>query len=109
MGTLGRLWAGRLSGGNTGRLFAELDASDSGVNGTIGLHDEVHGVIVFNCAGRIAADAVELTCAPPSPGEGGEPGEIQLRGQLDPDGQIMGTWTSSSGAEGGFVLFPDPR
>lgn len=109
MGTLGRLWAGRLSGGNTGRLFAELDASDSGVKGTIGLHDETHGVIVFACVGVITADAVELTCTPPSPPIAGEPGELRLRGRLDRDGQVMGTWTSSSGAEGGFVLFPDPR
>lgn len=109
MGTLGRLWAGRLSGGNTGRLFAELDASDSGVKGTIGLHDEAHGVIVFACVGQVTADAVELTCVPPSPARDGEPGELRLSGTLELDGQLMGTWTSSSGAQGAFVLFPDPR
>ena len=109
MGTFGRLWAGRLSGGNAGRLFAELDASDSGVNGRIGLHDEVHGVIVFDCAGRIESGAVELSCTPPSPAVAGEPGEIRLRGALGPEGHISGSWTSSSGGQGAFVLFPDPR
>lgn len=109
MGTLGRLWAGRLSGANTGRLFAELDASGSGVNGTMGLHDDAHGVIVFACAGRFADDRLELVCTPPSPALAGEPGEITLSGARDADGQIAGTWTSSSGNQGAFVLFPDPR
>jgi len=109
MGTLGRLWAGRLSGGNTGRLFAELEDSGSGVIGTIGLHDDAHGVIVFTCAGRFAAGVLELTCTPPPPARDGEPGEIRLRGPLQPDESIMGEWMAASGARGAFVLFPDRR
>jgi hypothetical protein len=109
MGTLGRLWAGRLSGGNTGRLFAELDFSGSGVIGTIGLHDDVHGVIAFGCVGRFEAGTLELTCTPPSPPQPGEPGGIALHGVLDADGGFWGSWTSTGGAEGAFVLFPDPR
>lgn len=109
MGTLRRLWAGRLSGGNTGRLFAELEASGSGVIGTIGLHDDAYGVIVFTCTGRFASGVLDLTCTSPSPARDGEPGEIQLRGALNPDGSIMGKWTAASGGEGAFVLFPDRR
>jgi hypothetical protein len=99
-----------LSGGNTGRLFAELDDSGSGVNGMIGLHDGVHGVVVLACVGQFDGAALELRCTPPpTPPPDGEPGEISLRGGLHPDGQIQGTWTSSSGGDGAFVLFPDPQ
>lgn len=107
MGSLGRLWAGRLSGGNAGRLHADLALADSGVTGTMGLHDEVHGVVVFNCTGSFDGSKLTLTCAPPSAPRPGEPGEVRLEGELQGEGEIRGAWIGSGGARGAFVLFPD--
>ena len=82
MGSLGRLWAGRLSGGNTGRLHADLAFADSGVTGTIGVHDETHGVIVLACTGTFDGDRLVLTGVQPSAPQPGEPGGIEFEGQL---------------------------
>jgi hypothetical protein len=107
MGSLGRSWTGRLSGGIAGRLHADLVFADSGVTGTIGLHDDVHGVQIFDCRGGFDGSQLELVAAPPSRPRPGEPGEIRLAGVLQDDGEIRGGWSAASGARGAFVLFPD--
>lgn len=107
MGSLGRSWAGRLSGGNAGRLHADLVFADSSVEGTVGLHDEVHGVIVLACRGSFDGSTLALTGAQPAAARPGEPGEISFAGELQDDGGIRGAWTARSGARGAFVLFPE--
>lgn len=107
MGSLGRQWAGRLSGGNAGRLHADLALADSGVSGTLGLHDEVHGVIVYACEGAFDGANLQLVCKAPSPPRPGEPGDLRLEGAILPDGEIRGSWRALGGARGAFVLFPD--
>lgn len=107
MGSFGRSWAGRLSGGHKGRLHADLVFADSGVTGTIGLHDEVHGVIVLACEGRFDGARLELAAAQPFDPRPGEPGEISFEGETQDDGGIRGSWAAKSGARGAFVLFPE--
>lgn len=107
MGSLGRSWSGRLSGGNAGRLHADLVFTDSGVTGMIGLHDEVHGVLVLACQGSLDGSRLTLTATQSAPPRAGEPGEIRLAGERQPEGEIRGDWSAASGARGTFVLFPD--
>jgi hypothetical protein len=73
----------------------------------MGLHDEVHGVIVFSCTGSFDGSKLALTCVPPSSPRPGEPGELRLEGELQDDGEVRGSWIGAGGARGAFVLFPD--
>lgn len=108
MGSLGRSWAGRLSGGFAGRLHADLVFADSGVEGTIGLHEEVHGVVILASQGSFDGSRLALTGAQLAPPRADEPGEIRFEGELQDDGSIRGAWTARAGARGAFVLFPEP-
>jgi hypothetical protein len=47
MAKIGRLWAGKLFGTNTGNLSAELDSTDSTVKGIIRLLDDHWGCRSF--------------------------------------------------------------
>jgi hypothetical protein len=107
MGSLGRSWTGRLSGGNTGRLHADLVFADSGVKGVIGLHDDVQGVIVLGCEGSLDGAVLRLIARPPSAPRPGEPGEIEFEGELVDEAEIRGTWRAMSGARGAFVLYAE--
>jgi hypothetical protein len=81
--------------------------ADSGVEGTIGLHEDVHGVIIFAGQGSFDGTRLVLTGAQPSAPRAGEPGAIDFEGELQDDGSIRGAWRARSGARGAFVLFPD--
>jgi hypothetical protein len=73
----------------------------------VGLHDEVHGVIILAGHGDFDGSRLVLTGAQPSAPRAGEPGEMRFEGELQEDGAIRGSWTAHNGARGTFVLFPD--
>ena len=109
MPSLGKLWAGRLYGTNTGNLFLQLTEADRNLRGTLRIMDSVFGVAVYNVEGTFD-DAVRLRGVPAQPAAPGvELGEIKGEGRLTEDGNLRGTWETTLGTGGTFELYPhDP-
>ncbi|MCI0400766.1 MAG: hypothetical protein L0Z68_05640 [Gammaproteobacteria bacterium] len=105
MATLGRLWAGRVYGTNTGNLFAEFDSSAAGVRGTIRLMDAQFGLTVFNVTGSFDG-TLRLTGEPTQVPTGVTAGTIEVTATLTPEGHLRGQWTSSIGTAGTFEAYP---
>jgi len=83
MPTLGRLWAGRIFGTNTGNLFLELDSTGNEIAGTARLMDTVFGLTVYRVAGSFDGTLRirgEPTQAPP----GVNTGPIEATAVLTP-------------------------
>jgi hypothetical protein len=105
MATLGRLWAGRIYGTNTGNLFVELDTSRDGLTGTLRLMDPVFGLTVYRVNGsfdgmlRLRGDIVQAPA-------GTDAGAIEATAILTPEGSLRGEWRSSIGTAGTFEAYP---
>lgn len=106
MATLGRLWAGRVYGTNTGNLFAEFDTpADNRVTGTVRLMDAQFGLTVFNVSGSFD-DTLRLRGEPTQVQPGVTAGTIEITANLTPQGQLKGEWKSSLGTAGTFEAYP---
>ncbi|WP_447969828.1 hypothetical protein [Nitrospira sp. M1] len=104
MATLGRLWAGRIYGTNTGNFFAEFDNSGSRISGTIWLMDAQFGLTIFNVTGLFDG-TLRLTGTPIQVPEGDGAGTIQLNAILTPEGYLRGQWSSGVGTAGTFEAY----
>jgi hypothetical protein len=58
---LGRLWAGRAYGTNTGNLFVKLKGEDAALAGTLRLNDPEVGLAEYSVTGSF--DGLRLTLA----------------------------------------------
>lgn len=56
--TLGRLWAGRAYGTNTGNVFVELNGNDEALTGTLHLNEPGVGPAVYEVPPSIVAQAI---------------------------------------------------
>jgi len=63
MGTLTKLWAGRVYGTNTGNLFLTFDETGPRLSGTLRFRDTDLGVAAYRLEGTFE-DAIELTGSP---------------------------------------------
>lgn len=109
MANLGRLWAGKLFGTNTGNLSAEFDTDGGEVTGTIRLMDERFGPVVYKVQGSFDGAEVVVTGDASQAQEGILTGTVTARAALTAEGQLRGTWSSTIGTGGTFHLFPhDP-
>lgn len=112
MPTLGKLWAGRIFGTNTGNFFLEIQPTPEGAfTGTLRLLDTLLGLHVYQLTGTF--DGTNLTfIGNPSPTESQEGvvlGVVKANASLSPQGQLVGTWQSELGTGGTFSAFPhDP-
>jgi hypothetical protein len=105
MGTLTKLWAGRVYGTNTGNLFLTFDETGPRLSGTLRFRDTDLGVAAYRLEG-IFEDAIELTGSPIETREGVELGQIRVTARLTPEGQLRGEWLSTIGTAGTFVAYP---
>ncbi len=105
MATLGRLWAGRVYGTNTGNLFAEFDSDAGGVRGTIRLADAQFGLTIFNVTGSFDG-TLRLRGEPTQVPSGVAAGTIEVTATLTPEGHLRGQWKSSIGTAGTFEAYP---
>jgi hypothetical protein len=109
MPALGKLWAGRIFGTNTGNFFLDVNSSEEGaLTGTLRLMDTLFGLAVYAVAGTFDGTSVILR-GDPAPAK--EPraanlGTIEATGNLTADGNIRGTWSSSLGTGGAFEAYP---
>lgn len=105
MPTLGRLWAGRIYGTNTGNLFIELNASGDGISGTLRLMDTFFGLAVYCVTGSFDG-TLRLHGEPVQSAPGVNAGSIDATAVLTPEGHLRGEWQSSIGTAGTFEAYP---
>ena len=106
MNKIGRLWAGKLYGTNTGNLAAELQSKDSTVKGVIRLMDDRWGPVVYGVAGIFNDSVIELTGEATQAPEGIQTGKVTIKAALTSDGSLRGEWSSTLGTGGTFILLP---
>jgi hypothetical protein len=103
---LGRLWAGRAFGTNTGNVFIKLDGTDSALNGTLHLNEPGVGLVVYSIQGAFDGNQLTLTGEPQSQIEGITFGQLTATANLNTRGELSGEWNTSVGSAGTFFLFP---
>jgi hypothetical protein len=105
MGTLTKLWAGRVYGTNTGNLFLSLDETGPKISGTLRFLDTEYGVVAYHVEGTFE-DAIKLTGSPIEACGGVELGQTHVTAHLTQEGHLRGEWKSTIGTAGTFVAFP---
>jgi len=105
MATLGRLWAGRVYGTNTGNLYMELDSSRDEVTGTLRLMDAQFGLTVYKVTGSFDG-TLRLRGEPLHVPESITAGSVEATAILTPQGHLRGEWKSSIGTAGTFEAYP---
>lgn len=105
MSELGKLWAGRVYGTNTGNLFVEFDETEPRVTGTLRFMDDRAGVSVYSVEGEFDG-RLSLQGEWRHGGEAGLHGALSVNGRLTSDGNLRGTWESTVGTGGTFELSP---
>jgi hypothetical protein len=105
MPALGKLWAGRVYGTNTGNLFIEFEKVGSEVAGTLRFMDSAFGLTVYQITGTFD-ETLKIMGKPVQAPEGVELGDVMAEARLTPEGHLRGTWSSSLGTGGTFDAFP---
>lgn len=106
MVNIGRLWAGRVFGTNTGNLFLDLDTTADELRGTLRFMDSAFGLVIYQVKGTFDGSTLELEGEPKQALPEVETGTISTKATLTPQGNLRGQWTSSLGTAGTFELFP---
>ena len=106
MSKIGKLWAGKLYGTNTGNLFVEFEETGENISGSLRFLDDRFGVVVYAIEAKFDGTTIELHGACKQAAEGIETGEITAKGALTPVGELRGQWSSTLGTGGSFILFP---
>jgi len=102
---IGKLWAGRVFGTNTGNLFIEFQETGHKVSGTLRFLDRLFGLAVYSIEGTFD-EVLKISGKPAQSGEGITLGELTAEARLTPEGNLQGTWASSLGTGGTFEAFP---
>lgn len=105
MTQLGKLWAGRVYGTNTGNIFVEFDQVEPRIEGRLRFLDSLAGIAVYSVKGTFN-DRVSLTGEWQQGGEPEEHGTLTIDARLTSDGHLRGTWCSTIGTGGTFELLP---
>jgi hypothetical protein len=103
---IGKLWAGKLFGTNTGNVFLQFDQSEGKLTGTLRFLDDRLGAVVYAVVATFDGSKLEFQGNCTKSPEGIQVGDVQGKGDLTPDGQLKGVWSSSLGTGGTFHLFP---
>ncbi|MGU1878419.1 hypothetical protein ACSEUI_18130 [Pseudomonas aeruginosa] len=102
---LGRLWAGRAFGTNTGNLAITFEKDGEELEGIVRFHDDQYGLVTYEVHGTYT-DEVVLTGNAIKKTEGVEYGELAVKAALTPEGSLKGEWSTSIGSGGPFVAHP---
>lgn len=106
MAVLGRLWAGRAFGTNTGNLFAEFDERDGRFTGDLRFHDDRLGVVVYDVAGTFDGRDLRIVGRPRNVVAGVQAGDLTANAALIPPGRFRGEWKTTAETAGTFDLWP---
>jgi hypothetical protein len=85
MSELGKLWAGRAYGTNTGNLFVEFDKTGPEVSGLLRFLDSQFGIAVYAVEGTFD-DLLTLTGHWKQGGEADAHGELSIKARLTSEG-----------------------
>lgn len=105
MATIGKLWAGRVYGTNTGNLFIEFQEYGPEVAGTLRFLDSAFGLAVYSIQGSFE-DTLRFTGKPVQQPAGVALSDLTAEAKLTPEGNLRGTWTTSAGTGGTFDAYP---
>jgi len=102
---LGKLWAGRAFGTNTGNLSITFEKDGEELDGIIRFHDDEYGLVTYKVNGTYD-DEIKLTGNAITQAEGVEYGQLLVKAALTPEGSIKGEWSTSIGSGGPFTAHP---
>ena len=103
---IGRLWAGRLYGTNTGNLFLTLDGEDPHLTGTLRFNgSENSGLLVLNVEGAFEGSRLRLI-GREAPGQPASVGQFNAIADLSEKGVLHGQWETANGYAGTLELHP---
>ncbi|POF95588.1 hypothetical protein [Pseudomonas putida] len=105
MANLGKLWAGRAFGTNTGNLSITFDKDGEELEGIVRFHDDVYGLVTYRVIGTYD-DEIKLTGSAITQTEGVEYGDLSVTAALTPEGSLKGEWFTSLGSGGPFTAHP---
>ncbi len=106
---LGRLWAGRAYGTNTGDLFVKLEGDDAALVGSLRLNEAGVGLAVYSINGSFDGARLTFTGEPQTQIEGVAFGQLKATATLSPRGDLEGEWETDIGSAGTFILFSHDR
>jgi len=105
MANLGKLWAGRAFGTNTGNLSITFEKDGQELEGIVRFHDDEYGLVTYKVNGTYE-DEITLTGSAITRAEGVEYGELSVKAALTPEGSLKGEWSTSIGSGGPFTAHP---
>lgn len=103
---LGRLWAGRIFGTNTGNVFVKLDGSDDALAGILRINELGVGVLTYSLHGSFDGEKLRATGEPANRIEGVNAGRMTAIAELSSRGELLGEWETEIGTGGTLHLFP---
>jgi hypothetical protein len=103
---IGKLWAGRIFGTNTGNVFVKLEGEDAALTGTLHFNEPGIGFVVYAIKGRFDGQALILAGDPQAQLEGVTLGQLTATATLNTRGEFSGEWATSIGSAGTFLLYP---
>lgn len=106
MANLGKLWAGRVYGTNTGNVFIDFKNPGPDVGGTLRFMDNAFGLAIYDIQGTFDEETLQVTGKPTKNSEGHELGDLAVEAKLTPEGNLRGTWSTTLGTGGTFEVFP---
>lgn len=106
MTSIGKLWAGRIFGTNTGNVFVKLANTEGELHGEIKISDDKYGIANFEIVGVFDGSKINFKSIKGTAPEGIEPGEITVSGVLLSNGSLKGEWSNKIGTGGAFILHP---
>lgn len=103
---LTKKWAGKVYGTNIGNVFVTFEGEDTALTGILRINEIGVGIAVYSVQGTFEAPTLTLTGQPQVEIEGAEFGNLSVTGTLNAKGELRGTWQTTIGTAGTFVLFP---
>lgn len=107
MTNIGKLWAGRAYGTNTGNLFIEFTQLNPNILGVLRFNDDNFGIVVYEISGEFS-DKLKIT-GKPKPEQFLQNlslGDFKAEAELTPQGSLLGKWETEIGTGGAFELLP---
>lgn len=105
MANIGKLWAGRVFGTNTGKLFIEFTETEPTIKGLLRFMDDNFGLTVYEISATYA-DKLKITGTPKQAAENVSVGDLTAEAELTPQGNLRGKWETSIGTGGTFDAYP---
>lgn len=103
---LGKLWAGRLFGTNTGNVFIKLEGDDAALEGAAHFNDPTFGMAVYSIKAVFDGRELNAVGSPQVETEGVTYGKLSCSALLGEKGELRGEWSTTIGSAGTIVLYP---